>query len=181
MKIGNASVAVIAALALSPVWAEPQAVDAPPDAPGSGAAMAPGTPTVVTAPEAEAAHPPAATARPHTAMRHATRTSIEQRLDERVALLTRELGLDNRQQAEVRRILQVQHDRVRQVWNDPARLPADRIGATQALSERTADEIRAVLSEEQRKQYIAPKLPRTAADHPEHDLDYWMEVTRRSH
>jgi Spy/CpxP family protein refolding chaperone len=160
MKVRNAPLAVIVALALPAAWAAAE----------TGAAA-----------QAGAAYEPAAAARPDTAARRGTRPPAGNRLDERVALLTKELDLDPGQQTQVRRILQAQRDQVQQAWNDPARSSADRIGVTQAISEQTADQIRALLREEQRKKYLAPKPTRAAGDHPEHGLDYWMDRMQGTH
>jgi hypothetical protein len=151
MTVRYAPLVVFVALALPAAWAAAQ----------SGAPA-----------QAGAVTGPAAAARPDdTARRSAPGGS---RLDERVALLASELELDTGQQAEVRKVLQVQRDRLQQAWNDPARSSADRIGVSQAISEQTADRIRALLREDQRKKYIA-KPTRAANDRPEQGVDYWMD------
>jgi hypothetical protein len=78
-------------------------------------------------------------------------------LEARVQTLTKALDLDPRQQAGLRNILQSQRDQVMQVWNDTSVPAAYRISATQAISEQTADRIRALLNEEQKKKYNPPK------------------------
>jgi hypothetical protein len=77
-------------------------------------------------------------------------------LEARVATLTRALGLDLEQQVAVRRALQDQRQRVQRIWSDRAASAADRVAATRQASTHTADQIRAVLSEEQRKKYDPP-------------------------
>ena len=71
-------------------------------------------------------------------------------LDKRVALLTKELKLDAGQQAKVKKILQDQQMQVSRLWNDTSMAPALRVNATQTIGDRTADQIRALLNEEQR-------------------------------
>ena len=102
---------------------------------------------------------------PHAAApkRHSHHVS-KPSLDDRVQILTKGLELDAKQQAELRRLLERQREDVIKVWND-ASLPAPyRVSATQAISDRTADQIRALLNEEQRKRYNPPRQPHLAAE-----------------
>jgi len=82
---------------------------------------------------------------------HGRRSSLEAR----VATLTRALDLDPGQQAAVRRVLLDQRQQVLRIW-EAVPSAADRVAATQQVSARTADRIRAVLTEEQRKKYDPP-------------------------
>jgi len=82
-------------------------------------------------------------------------------LDRRVALLAAELKLSAAQQIEVRSALNRQRAAVLQVWSDTTLAPAVRIARTQAISERTADDVRALLNDAQREKYIKPR-PREA-------------------
>jgi hypothetical protein len=77
-------------------------------------------------------------------------------LEARVATLTRALGLDARQQDALRTLLRDQRQQVQQIWNDESVSPADRVAATRKVSLRSADRIRAMLNEEQRKKYDPP-------------------------
>lgn len=77
-------------------------------------------------------------------------------LQARVARLTRALGLDARQQAALRTALQDQRQQVQRIWNDESVSAADRIAATRKVSTLTADRIRAMLNEDQRKKYDPP-------------------------
>ncbi len=78
-------------------------------------------------------------------------------LEARVATLTRALGLDTEQQAAVRKVLQDQRQQVQWIWDGEAPSAADRIAATRKVSRSTADRIRAILNEEQRKKYDPPQ------------------------
>lgn len=96
-------------------------------------------------------------------------------LDERMMLLTRELNLDVQQQAAVRKLLLNQREQAIALWNGSAVPPAYRIGAMQAISDRTAEQIRLLLNEEQRQRYGQPRQPREVAeDSSKRGLDYWM-------
>ena len=78
-------------------------------------------------------------------------------LDDRVRLLTKELDLDAGQQAQLKNILLSQRAEVEKVWSDPSTSSSIRIGATRAISERTADRIRSILNDAQRAKYIQPR------------------------
>jgi hypothetical protein len=98
-------------------------------------------------------------------------------LDSRVQLLSKELDLDARQQAEVRGILLRQKAEVSQVWSDEATPAAIRVAATRAIVDKTADRIRAVLNDEQREKYIKPLPPEARETNPA-DLESYLQTTR---
>jgi hypothetical protein len=103
-----------------------------------------------------------------------------------VQLLTRELALDAKQQDQVRSILQDQREAVVRIWADPNLSPAERGPATRAAEERTADRIRAVLSEDQKKKYIAPQPNQSvsaglAAGATGSEVEKWLEAVRDQH
>lgn len=101
-------------------------------------------------------------------------------LDERMQLLTAELGLDEKQQSAVRALLLDQREQVMKVWSDPAVPPAFRISATQAISGRTADRIRALLNDEQKTKYVtARKLREAQSDASKLTVEDWMSATSR--
>lgn len=103
-------------------------------------------------------------------------TAVAGTLDHRVAVLTKALDLDARQQAELRRIFAHQRESVRKIWRDPDLLAAERAPATRAVEERTADEIRLILNDAQKKRYNPPK-PQAAPSAPP-DVAAWMETAR---
>jgi hypothetical protein len=78
-------------------------------------------------------------------------------LEARVAKLTKALGLDTKQQAGLRKLLQEQREHVQRIWSNESLPAADRIAATRALSMQTSEKIRALLTEEQRKKYAPPQ------------------------
>jgi hypothetical protein len=97
-------------------------------------------------------------------------------LDRRVEVFSKALELDARQQAELRMILLHQREAVRKIWSDGTLLPAERAPATRAVADRTADQIRAILSDEQKKRYNPPKPPASGSGPP--DVSAWMEAKR---
>jgi len=95
-------------------------------------------------------------------------------LDRRVALLAAELNLSEAQQIQVKAALQRQREAVLKAWNDDTLEPAVRISRTQAISERTVSEIRALLDEEQRKKYIQPRQREATVGTGGSDVESWM-------
>lgn len=98
-------------------------------------------------------------------------------LDDRVRILTQWLGLDATQQNELRKVLEGQREQVRSLWSDTSVPAAYRISATQAISDRTGDQIRAMLNEEQKKKFNPPRPPRdeTAAS-ARPNVEDWMDA-----
>jgi hypothetical protein len=96
-------------------------------------------------------------------------------LERRVAVYTRTLDLNANQQAQLRVLLLWQRDEMQRVWNDTTLTAAMRVHATQAISGATANRIRAMLTEQQRKRYNPPPTPHdnlVRADSP--SVEYWM-------
>jgi len=93
----------------------------------------------------------------------------------RVQLLARELDLDPGQQLAVTKLLQEQRAQVAKVWSDPSVASALRVGATQAIADRTAEQIRAILSEEQRERYNKPRQHEAPVGAPGGDVQKWMQ------
>jgi hypothetical protein len=119
---------------------------------------------------------PASATAPRPAPRPQARRST---LDTRVATLTKALDLDPKQQAELRRTLLAQRDQLLRIWSDGPVSAAERVGATRALSERTADRIRALLTEEQRKRYNAPRSQSQGDPAGQAHVEDWMPGGKR--
>lgn len=100
-----------------------------------------------------------AAARDGTAMTRPSRVQagMANPLDRRVALLARELDLDAAQKLKVRSLLEGQREQVVRVWQDESVPGAVRVARTQAISVRTEDGIRALLTDAQRQKYIKPR------------------------
>jgi hypothetical protein len=132
----------------------------------SGAAAADDGPTVPTAP-APAQVPAQPSPRPPS------RPTAGRTLDHRVKALSKALDLDAAQRAELREILEDRRQAVMKIWSDRALLPAERVPATHAVEVRTAERIRAILNDEQKKRYNPPKPKGTQA--PPANVEAWME------
>jgi hypothetical protein len=100
-------------------------------------------------------------------------------LDRRVMLLAKELGLDATQQAQVKKVLEGQREQVARVWKDSSIPAAVRVSATQAIGDRTADRIRALLNDEQRTKYIKPRQRDAAVGTAGGDVESWMNAGKR--
>jgi hypothetical protein len=94
-------------------------------------------------------------------------------VEHRVRVLTKALGLDARQQLELKKILLGQREQVMKAWSDPSAAPASRVAATEAIGDRTAGQIRALLNDEQRTRYGAPR-PANQAAGPGASVESWM-------
>lgn len=110
--------------------------------------------------------------------RHARRRSGGQRLEVRVKLLTEKLDLDPKQQVEVKRLLERERQQILQVRTNTNRSAVDRALAIQAIGDKTSDQVRAMLNEEQKKKYPAARPPRDAKIAPQADVEHWMQLTR---
>jgi hypothetical protein len=95
-------------------------------------------------------------------------------LADRVRLMATELDLDSSQQQQLTAILIAQQGEVAKAWSDPSVPAALRINATQRISERTGDRIRAMLTDAQREKYIKVHPHDTPVGAPGVDLDKWM-------
>jgi len=173
------SLRLILALASTVVWGASQAAEEPVAAPATVAAEA-APAAAASATQAETGASPG-TARAAAHGHHMARHSPDEILDERVAALGKALGLDAGQKTEVRKILVLQRDQLRQAWSDPARTSADRIGVSNSINKQTEDRIRSILTETQREQYIASKPASAEGGQHEHGLDYWMDQMQGKH
>ncbi len=97
-------------------------------------------------------------------------------LDVRVRRLTKALNLDVTQQGQLRAVLMKQEDQVRQAWSDTTVPSSYRVLATRIISDQTADRIRALLNDQQKKKYNPPRLapPSHAAGSP--DVENWLSA-----
>jgi hypothetical protein len=111
----------------------------------------------------------------HADTRAAVRLSS---LDLSVQRLATGLHLTSQQQQQLRTLLVQQHDQVGHVWSDPQLSAGERIALTQQISHRTADAIRAMLDDEQRKLYNPPHVDKKPATG--RSIDEWMQLAAGS-
>jgi hypothetical protein len=98
-------------------------------------------------------------------------------LEDRVKTLSTALDLNEAQQAHLRAILTIQQQQVTRIWADSAVPAAYRVSATHAMSNRTADEIRAMLTDEQKAKFNPPPPAPAAPDPNGRSVADWIEAT----
>src|SRR5690348_14519570 len=99
-------------------------------------------------------------------------------LERSVQRLTSGLHLTAQQQQRLRTLLVRQHDQMGRVWSDPELSAAERIATTRQISHRTADAIRALLDDKQRKLYNAPSIDKKPTSG--RSIDEWMQLAQGS-
>ena len=113
------------------------------------------------------------------ALSRATHSPPASPLDRRIALLVRELDLDATQQLKVKGVLERQREQIVRVWQDESVPGALRVARTQAISERTEDGIRALLTDAQRQKYFKPRTDRAAIGGTSDDLATYVDKMNR--
>lgn len=124
-------------------------------------------------PAAPAAVPVRRFARQQAARRRARQAAVDP-----LPRLAAALKLDAAQQAEVRRALQAQREALRRLANAPADPDVPRVAAIHAIADRTAERIRAVLNDEQKKLYGQPLPHDPAAGEDRRSVEEWMKAMR---
>lgn len=109
---------------------------------------------------------------------HAHRARAHSGLDGRVDVLSKALELDARQRVELKKVLEGQREQVSKLWANESLPPAYRVSATQAIGDRTADQIRALLNDDQKQKYNPPKPPHEASAASSLSVEDWMNKTR---
>ena len=100
-------------------------------------------------------------------------------MDDRIKVFSQALNLDDAQQTKLRKVLESQREQIIKLWSDSSLPAANRIGATQAISDSSADQIRAFLNEEQRNKYNSPRQSHEATiDSSKRSVEDWMELTK---
>ena len=90
-------------------------------------------------------------------------------------MIAKGLKLDVEQQAEVRRALQAQNEEIRRVMRGPSDPEVPRVAAIDAITHRTSERIRAVLSDEQRKLY-GQRLPEEHGSGGKRSVQEWLNA-----
>lgn len=115
----------------------------------------------------EAASPP----------RHASGRARRRTLDDRIAVLSKNLNLTEPQRSAVKKILEQRQQETLRIRNSEA--PGSvRVEQFRALQDKTILQIRAVLTDEQKKKYD-PMLPRSrpAPATPQRSVEDWIKAT----
>jgi Spy/CpxP family protein refolding chaperone len=123
----------------------------------------------------------ASAASPRNPVTGAARTGVQMHesassLDLRVRRLAKALDLNPAQQTQLRAVLLKQEAQVKEAWSDTSVPSSYRVLATRIISDQTADRIRALLNDEQRKKYNPPRLAPTSHGPPGTDVERWLSA-----
>jgi hypothetical protein len=94
------------------------------------------------------------------------------------AAFAKRLDLDAKQQAQVTRLLAIQRAQIRRLWSDPSIAADDRIGAVKAINAKTVEQIRSLLTEEQKLKYFQPRQVASPATEPGPSVEDWLHALR---
>jgi Spy/CpxP family protein refolding chaperone len=111
---------------------------------------------------------------PANATNHVRRTRPT--VDDRVKVLAKSLDLNESQQTAVKKILERRQQETLRIRTDPTISGSARMEQFRMLQDRTAEQIRAVLNEEQRKKYdpfAARRIPQSEG----RTVEDWLKVT----
>jgi len=97
-------------------------------------------------------------------------------IDDRVKILAKNLDLNESQQAAVKKILERRQQETLRIRRDPNIAGSSRIEQFRMLQDRAAEQIRAVLNEEQRKKYD-PFAARRIPQSQERSVEDWLKAT----
>jgi CHASE1-domain containing sensor protein len=111
--------------------------------------------------------------------RHSQRRSLTAAIDDRVRTLAQALNLDERQQALIKKILEERQQEMWRIRHEPAVSGAARIDSFQALQVRTVARIRAVLNEEQKKNYDPFATQRLPPSQQENSVEDWLTSAQK--
>jgi hypothetical protein len=145
-----------------------------PETPAADSAK-PATPSPAT--QDSATHDPATPAAPAAPRHHASPRNQRPTLDDRIAALSKNLELTEPQRTAVKNILIRRQQQTLRIRNSA--VPGDvRIGQFRALQDQTINEIRAVLTDDQKKKYdplVLRNIPKS--DEPQRSLEDWIKLT----
>jgi hypothetical protein len=96
-------------------------------------------------------------------------------IDDQVKGLAKNLDLNDTQQAAVKKILEQRQQATLRIWREDS--GSDRISRIRALQLRTAEQIRAVLNDEQKKKYnpLGQRPPQQTSPQP--SVEDWLKAT----
>ena len=94
------------------------------------------------------------------------------------AVFAKRLDLDAKQEAQVRRLLAMRQAQIRRLWSDPLIAGDDRVGALKAVNAKTVEQIRSLLTEEQKQKYVRPLPVGSPATEPGPNVEDWLHALR---
>jgi hypothetical protein len=94
------------------------------------------------------------------------------------AVFAKRLELDAQQEAQVRRLLAMRQAQIRRVWSDPSIAGDDRVGAVKAINAKTIEQIRSLLTEEQKQKYFQTPPVGNPVTEPGPSVQDWLHALR---
>jgi hypothetical protein len=94
------------------------------------------------------------------------------------AIFAQRLDLDAKQEVQVRRLLAMQQAQIRKLWSDPSVAGEDRVSAVKAINAKTIEQIRSLLTEEQKQKYIQPLPAGGPPTEPGRTVEDWLHALR---
>jgi protein CpxP len=98
-------------------------------------------------------------------------------LDDRVKVFAKQLDLSDQQQTAVKRILEQRQRDTLRIRQDASLSGEERIARFRALQDQTAERIRAVLTEEQKKKYDPLAVRRIQPSPDQRSVEDWLKAT----
>jgi Spy/CpxP family protein refolding chaperone len=93
------------------------------------------------------------------------------------AVFAKRLDLDAKQEAQVRRLLAMRQAQIRRLWSDPSIAADDRVVAIKSINAKTVEQIRSLLTEEQKQKYFQA-VPVGPATEPGPSVQDWLHALR---
>ena len=116
---------------------------------------------------------------PQAAGQYALRRQGQPSSQDRMQVLVNGLKLTPAQQAEVRQALEAQRAAIRRLSSAPQSPEVPRVAAIRAITRRTAERIRAVLNDDQRKLYSQPLPDDYSPSQGKPGVDVWLNAMRQ--
>lgn len=117
---------------------------------------------------------------PHRAesLRARNHLTPQQTLDRHVRLLTQALNLDAVQQSKLREILENERRQFIALRSGGAETRSDMSGTLRSILDQTREQIRGMLTDEQKKNYPQP-VPQDLTAPAQADLDHWLKMMQQ--
>ena len=94
------------------------------------------------------------------------------------AVFAKRLDLDAKQEGQVRRLLAMRQAQIRRLWTDPLIAGDERVGAVKAINAKTVEQIRSLLTEEQKQKYFQTLPVGSLATEPGPSVQDWLRALR---
>ena len=100
-------------------------------------------------------------------------------IDDQVKRFTESLDLSETQQSEIRKILEFRQVQIRRIRLDESLSGDERISRLRGLQDSTVAQVRAVLSDEQKKKYDPLAVRQAQKSSPQPSVEDWMKAAAK--